>query len=436
MRQIQLKTALGSGAFGTVYKADLLGGQGVRRSVAVKVLSKSHEGREMFLARIRDEARLLGLLEDDYILKVLELLRVDGRDAVMMELVEGVDLATMVELRLIPPPRALASLGAMLAGALHKAHTATHPTTGQALNVIHRDVKPANVMVTARGGVKLLDFGIAKAAFESRESSTGRMVLGTLQYIAPEYLITGKLSTAVDIYSLGLTLLECVTGGRFGNPKLNPNDFEKRREIMLTELPVAYASLQEPLRLMMDWSPEKRPSGQQVEQMMMEIADATRGTGLQSWCSQTVPQAMNRRTPTADGEGLSGRTLVIEAEEDLGVSRAGDVTTPVLEPTTGVRSTPHLKDPAAAPEEGARAAWTPPPKTKEAKEPKPSPTSAPPEPPRPTASGERAPAAQGSPPAAPKGQSLQRTILLGLLLGGVIGAVALGILVALLIFLR
>ena len=54
MRQIQLKTALGSGAFGTVYKADLLGGQGVRRSVAVKVLSKSHEGREMFLARIRD----------------------------------------------------------------------------------------------------------------------------------------------------------------------------------------------------------------------------------------------------------------------------------------------------------------------------------------------------------------------------------------------
>ncbi|MCK6525007.1 serine/threonine protein kinase, partial [Myxococcota bacterium] len=359
MRQIQLKTALGSGAFGTVYKADLLGGQGVRRSVAVKVLSKSHEGREMFLARIRDEARLLGLLEDDYILKVLELLRVDGRDAVMMELVEGVDLATMVELRLIPPPRALASLGAMLAGALYKAHTATHPTTGQALNVIHRDVKPANVMVTARGGVKLLDFGIAKAAFESRESSTGRMVLGTLQYIAPEYLITGKLSTAVDIYSLALTLLECVTGGRFGNPKLNQTDFEKRRELMLTELPVAYAALQEPLRQMMDWSPERRPTGQQVEQMMMEIADATRGTGLQSWCSQTVPQALNRRPPTADGEGLSGRTLIIEAEEDLGVSRGGDVTTPVLEPTTGVRATPLIKDAAAAPEEGARAAWSP-----------------------------------------------------------------------------
>ena len=227
-----------------------------------------------------------------------------------------------------------------------------------------------------------------------------------------------------------------MTGGRFGNPKLNPNDFEKRREIMLTELPVAYASLQEPLRLMMDWSPEKRPSGQQVEQMMMEIADATRGTGLQSWCSQTVPQAMNRRTPTADGEGLSGRTLIIEAEEDLGVSRAGDVTTPVLEPTTGVRSTPHLKDPAAAPEEGARAAWTPPPKTKEPKDPKPSPPSPPAEPPRPAAPAERAPASQGSSSSAQKGQSLQRTILLGLLLGGAIGAVALGILVALLIFLR
>jgi hypothetical protein len=172
--------------------------------------------------------------------------------------------------------------------------------------------------------------------------------------------------------------------------------------------------------------------------MMMEIADATRGTGLQSWCSQTVPQAMNRRSPTADGEGLSGRTLIIEAEEALGVSRGTDVTTPVLEPTTGVRATPLIKDPAAAPEEGARAAWTPPPKAKDSKEPKPSPASAPPtnDPPRQAASGERAPAPQGSSSSAQKGQSLQRTILLGLLLGGAIGAVALGILVALLIFLR
>lgn len=357
MRQIQMKATLGSGSFGTVYKAELLGGQGVRRTVAVKVLAQSHAGREMFLSRIRDEARLLGLLEDDYILKVLELLRIEGRDAVMMELVEGVDMSTLIEQGMYMPPRALASIGAVLAGALHKAHVAIHPTTGRPLGVVHRDVKPANVMLTTRGGVKLLDFGVAKAAFESRESYTGQLVLGTLNYMAPEYLITGALTPAVDIYGLALLMVEAACGKGFGQPKLLQADFERRREKYLAQLSPEYAPLIDTLRRMMDWDPAARPTGDKVEIALLDIADELTGMGLPRWCGDAVPRALNNRATVRDGEGLCGQTVSIDDEElfNEGTPSAGvDLTTPALEPTTHMRTSKAVDRDAPV-----RASWSP-----------------------------------------------------------------------------
>ncbi|MDP6934993.1 MAG: serine/threonine-protein kinase, partial [Myxococcota bacterium] len=186
MRQLHFRRPIGAGAFGTVYLAELRSGKGFQRPVAVKVLQDTPPDSAAFMARIRDEARLLGLLQDDAILKVLELTQVEGQDAVIMEYVEGVDLDTLIDAKTVPPSRGLVQLGAQVAGALAGAHSACHPTTGQPLNVIHRDVKPANIMLTRNGGVRLLDFGVARAKFDARESSTGQLVLGTLNYMAPE----------------------------------------------------------------------------------------------------------------------------------------------------------------------------------------------------------------------------------------------------------
>lgn len=442
MRQIQMKATLGSGSFGTVYKAELLGGQGVRRTVAVKVLSRSHEGREMFLSRIRDEARLLGLLEDDYILKVLELLRIEGRDAVMMELVEGVDLTTLVEQGLYMPPRALASLGAILAGALHKAHTAIHPTTGRPLGVVHRDVKPANVMLTTRGGVKLLDFGVAKAAFESRESYTGQLVLGTLNYMAPEYLIKGDLAPAVDIYGLALLMVEAATGKGFGQPKLLQPEFERRREKYLALLSPEYAPLIEVLRQMMAWEPTDRPPGGKVEHMLLDIADGLTGMGLPRWCGDAVPRALTNRATVRDGEGLCGLTVTIEDEElvnEGSPSTGSDPTTPSLEPTTLMRTS------KAVDKDGpVRAAWTPgSPKSSgggpPAKAAAPKPASAsPPETPAASANNPTlTPNTEATPKfAAPTSARQNNSIVQGLILGGVIGGVVVILMLVILAIVR
>ncbi len=323
MRSLHFQRLLGSGAFGSVYLAELQGEQGFRRQVAVKVLQKDLAHGDMFMSRVRDEARLLGLLQDDHILKVLELAKVEGRDAVLMEYVEGVDLGAIVESGIRPPPRALAELGAAVAGALHRAHRAVHPSTGQSLNVIHRDVKPANVMVTSRGSVKLLDFGVARARFEARESYTGQFVLGTLNYMAPEYIVTGEVSPAADIYGLALTLWEAACGEVFGQPKLRPDLHKVRVEERLEVISGTHAELVPVLRQMLSWDAKDRPDGAAVERAFIAAMDMLRGTGLRSWAGDAVPRVLHKARETARDEvGLLGKTVPMGNVEEIATPRA------------------------------------------------------------------------------------------------------------------
>jgi serine/threonine-protein kinase len=311
MRSLSFQRTIGAGAFGTVYLAELSSGQGFRRQVAVKVLHRKAGDDEMLLTRIRDEARLLGLLQDDAILKVLDMVQVDGLDAVVMEYVEGIDLETLVERGEGPPPRALAELGAAVAAGLARAHGARHPATGRPLNVIHRDVKPANIMITSSGGVKLLDFGVARARFDARESHTGQLVLGTLNYIAPEYIVTGEVSPAADVYGLGLVVWQTATGEAFGQPKIREDAHERRLAERLQLLASSHAALVPAVRRMLAWNPTERPSADGAEQLLQECADALGGPPLRTWARRTVLAALAARTSAEDNLGLVGRTITL-----------------------------------------------------------------------------------------------------------------------------
>ena len=311
MRALHFLKTLGAGSFGTVYLAEFSSDQGFRRNVAVKVLLSGRPDHEMFLSRIRDEARLLGLLQDDAILKVLDMVRIEGMDAIIMEYVEGVDLESLVASGPPPSPRALAELGALIADALWRAHTATHPRDGSPLNVIHRDVKPANVMVTRSGGVKLLDFGVARARFESRESFTGHLMLGTLNYMAPEYIVTSQVSPAADVYGLGLSLWEVASGQVFGQPKVRQNGHESRLEERLMTIRSTHPGLADVIGRMLVWSPEQRPAAQEAERMLMEAADVLSGPSLRTWASTAVTRALQSRKPSSDSAGLLSRTVSI-----------------------------------------------------------------------------------------------------------------------------
>ncbi len=315
MRTLTFHRVIGIGGMGTVYHAELRATQGFARQCAVKVMRTSSPDQEHFRARMRDEARLLGMLRDEQILGVSELVKVGGYDCVVMEYVEGVDLADLIKIRTLPP-RALAELGAEVAGTINRAHQATHPSTGEPLHVIHRDVKPANVMITSRGGVRLLDFGVARAAFASRESHTQGLVLGTLNYFPPEILAGSDPTPAVDIYGLGLTLWECATGRDWGSPQVHRYRFERRVEQRLGEVADDFGAIVPILRQLLQWDPAARPDGSQVEKALLAAANSCSGEGLRTWARQVVPPILSE--PTSPTDDLVGKTLPIEGTQVVG----------------------------------------------------------------------------------------------------------------------
>lgn len=312
MRTLTFNHVIGSGSMGTVYRAELRVPGGFRRPCAAKVIRVQGPDREHFVSRMRDEARLLGMLQDEQILGVTELVMVEGLDAVIMEYVEGVDLHQLLRAHRVPP-RALAELGAEIAGTLHRAHTAHHPATDDPLNVIHRDIKPANVMVTVRGSVRLLDFGVARAAFASRESHTQGLVLGTLNYFPPEILAGEEPTTAVDIYGLGISLWECATGKEWGPPRVQQGRFERRVDQRLGELPSDYSPILPVLRQVLQWDPELRPDGGVVERALLHAADTSVGEGLRTWSREVVPTLLKQREAERPTDELVGRTVEIHS---------------------------------------------------------------------------------------------------------------------------
>jgi eukaryotic-like serine/threonine-protein kinase len=357
MRKLHFTRPLGSGAVGTVYLAELEGGQGFRQQVAAKVVASRGDTEGQFISRMRDEARLLGLLRDDNILKVLELVELDGRDVVIMEYVEGLDIATLVSQGVRFPPRVLAEIGSVLAGALHRAHVAVDPTSGEKLNVIHRDVKPANVMITAQGTVKLLDFGVARARFEMRESQTGQLVLGTLNYMAPEYIVTGEVTTAADIYSLGVVLWEAASGQIFGQPRIRRERFEARVQEALAQVEGSHGGLVPVIASMLAWDPTTRPSGAVLEKQLLTVADDIGGKSLRTWAAAIEPAARRpKQDDVADAAGLTGRSFILE--DQSGPIRAPLAPEPKAapKPQIALLSLPSAPPPPSPPPPAASAA--------------------------------------------------------------------------------
>lgn len=271
----------------TVYRAtDLLLG----RDVAIKIFLPG-SGDDSFRGRQETEMRLLASFDHPGLVAAFDV-GVDTRNDeerayLVMELAEGRDLRAVLADGPLTVPE-VARIGVQIAGALSQVH---------GHGVIHRDIKPANILVSDDAGlaqkVKLADFGVALVVNDSRLTATG-FTVGTAQYLSPEQAQGLGLTPASDIYSLGLVLLECLTG-RAEYPG-TPIETASARLHRAPEIPAGLpAPLRSLLESMTDMDPEKRPVAADVQQALAE-------DGIQSGRRTAVLPPLPTRPPVPAAE--------------------------------------------------------------------------------------------------------------------------------------
>jgi hypothetical protein len=195
----QILEEIGSGGMATVYRAVQ---QPLGRAVAIKALKPSIAIDSQFAKRFEREAHFMASLQHENILHVHDFLKQDGSMYIVMEYIKGIDLFDLLERRRKLPVDVAAIIALAVARALDYAHFR---------GIVHRDVKPANVMVSRQGEVKLMDFGIARDDTQRDLTETGTG-LGTPSYMSPEQILGDKLDFRSDIFSLGIVLYQMVTG--------------------------------------------------------------------------------------------------------------------------------------------------------------------------------------------------------------------------------
>jgi serine/threonine protein kinase len=318
-RTFLLLDRLGKGGFGEVWRARMER-QGFAVEVAVKLLHDGIDPRGDAARRLRDEAKLLGMLRHKAIPLVLDLVELDGRMALVSELVDGADFDTCLR----PPDPIGVRAGCLaiadIADALDAAWSAPILRAGEAapLRLVHRDVKPSNLRIGRDGQARLLDFGIAWTTAITRDAETrAGAVVGSPLYMAPERFDPSEPQPAADIYGLGCVLYELGARQRLWrgvSPRtmnllmLLQERYDRALGPRLNELPRDLdPTLRELITACLQHDPAARPSARALSDTLSDLADRLDGPTLTAWCRQHPWPARTEQgfTPRALVEGPS-----------------------------------------------------------------------------------------------------------------------------------
>jgi serine/threonine protein kinase len=310
MGKYMLHERIGSGGMAEVYRATYSPEGGFEKQVALKRVLPNFADDVEFVTLFRREAELCSMLHHPNIIQVFDLGRHGNTYFLAMEYVDGLPVSTLLSGRGWQglPLNAATFLGAELASALDYLHRRT-TRTGEPLHLVHRDVNPPNVLVSRIGEVKLSDFGIARSAARAQLTVAGN-VRGKLGYMAPEQAYAQAIDGRTDLFALGLTLHEALTGRRVltGNDEMELMRAAADQELM----PPSYFRPDVPPELdavimgMLERDLKRRTAtGAQVRQQLLSLTgDAAPYPNGQQALAQAAQESLLRTRPSP--ERLSG----------------------------------------------------------------------------------------------------------------------------------
>jgi serine/threonine-protein kinase len=287
---------LGQGGMAEIFVAERRTEGGVMARCVIKriapALRSDRDFREMFI----DESRIARMIHHPNIVECFDSGAIDGAAYMALELVDGLELGALTQ-RLLPHRLGIGAaleIAVALAGALDHAHHLTDED-GRPLELVHRDVSPENVMISWTGEVKLLDFGISR--FRDRGYATQIGVRkGKLGYMAPEYVEGGAVDARADLFQLGVTLVEILSGKRlFAADQPRPKDLEAMRAALGRHLAASEALPPELFELLVHLcapDPEDRPA------TAGEAADVLERIAEHSSPSPSLADVVQRLAPT------------------------------------------------------------------------------------------------------------------------------------------
>ncbi len=263
--------------------------ESLARPVAVKVLKSEFAGDAGFLERFRTEARNSAALSHPNIAQLFDYGEQSGAGYLVMELVVGEPLSDLLEREPVLPARRLLPILAQTARGLHAAHEA---------GVVHRDVKPGNVLLGRGGRVKLTDFGVSLARNQMTMTATG-MVMGTAQYLSPEQAVGRPATPLSDLYSVGIIAYEALVGHR---PFTGPTAVDIAVAHVNTPVPPMPATIDKQLTALvmslLSKDPAQRPqSGEELAERLDQLVPRTPPSGVPMLVSSMRKRTEQTATP-------------------------------------------------------------------------------------------------------------------------------------------
>jgi serine/threonine-protein kinase len=309
----RVRARIARGGMATVYVATDLR---LERRVALKVMHGHLSDDTVFQSRFIQEARAAARLADPNVVNVFD----QGQDGDMaylvMEYLPGITLRELLrEQRRLTVPQAVSILDAVLSG-LAAAHRA---------GIVHRDVKPENVLLAEDGRIKIGDFGLARAT--TANTASGAQLLGTIAYLAPELVTRGTADARSDIYAIGIMLYEMLTGEQ---PYKGEQPMQIAFQHATDSVPrpsVKNPGVPEPLDELVLWATEKSPDERPIDarEMLQRLRDIERELGISPVVARTGPIGIVRDDVAPTGElttvlpsTMSGPTTALEEVDNAG----------------------------------------------------------------------------------------------------------------------